>query len=164
LVTQPEDKSILHEIVRIVEARRRVPERVQVQTREYVITYLEDHRNRLEEALRRFDSDRLNILFGQLASKIKYQFTRDLPLRASALKSQAAKVAPSKKATAKKAATKATAKKVARKAAAKKAATKATTKVGSKKAASKKAVAKKVVAKKAVAKKARAKPAAKKHK
>ena len=162
-MTQPEDKSILHEIVRIVEARRRVPERIQVQTREYVITYLEDHRNRLEEALRRFDSDRLNILFGQLASKIKYQFTRDLPLRASALKSQAAKVAPSKTVETK-AATKATAKKAARKAAAKKATTKATTKVGSKKAASKKAVAKKVVAKKAVAKKARAKPAAKKHK
>lgn len=82
MMTQPEDRSILREIVRIVESRRRVPDKVQVQAREYLITYLEDHRNRLDEALRRYDPDRLNMLFGQLASKIKYQFNRMVPARA----------------------------------------------------------------------------------
>lgn len=78
-VTQPVDSSILHEIVRVVESRRKVPERVQVRAREYLITYLEDHQRRLEEALQRYDSDRLNMLYGQLASKIKYQLLRRLP-------------------------------------------------------------------------------------
>ncbi len=107
-MTQPEDKSILHEVVRVIEARRRVPERIRVGAREYLITYLEDHRNRLEEALRRYDTDRLNMLFGQLASKIKYQFNRRVaartvpgqPAKAKAAKKKSAgkKKAPAKKA------------------------------------------------------------------
>jgi hypothetical protein len=70
------DLSILHEIVRVVQARAKVPERVRIQKREYLITYLEDHRQRIEEALRRHDTDRLGMLFGQLASKVKYQLLR----------------------------------------------------------------------------------------
>ena len=73
------DLSILHEIVRIVQARAKVPERVMVQKRQYQITYLDDHRQRIEEALRRHDTDRLNMLFGQLASKVKYQLLRRRP-------------------------------------------------------------------------------------
>ncbi len=157
-MTQPEDKSILHEIVRVVESRRRVPEKVQVHTREYVITYLADHRNRLEEALRRYDTDRLNMLFGQLASKIKYQFNRMVPARAVEPRKPAAEP---KKAVAKKVVAKSAAKKPAKKAAAKKAAAKKPVA----KAVAKKAVAKKAVAKKATTKKAATKKvAAKKHK
>ncbi len=150
-MTQPEDKSILREIVRVVEARRRVPEKVQVNTREYVITYLADHRNRLEEALRRYDSDRLNMLFGQLASKIKYQFNRMVPARA---------VEPPKPPSPKKPAAKKT---VAKKPATKKAATK---KAAAQKSVAKKSTAKKVAAKKSTKKKpaAKKKVAAKKHK
>lgn len=70
------DSTILHEIARIVQARAKVPERVRIQNRQYQITYLEDHRQRIEEALRRRDSDRLGMLFGQLASKVKYQLLR----------------------------------------------------------------------------------------
>jgi hypothetical protein len=70
------DSTILHEIARIVQARAKVPERVRIQKRQYQITYLEDHRQRIEEALRRRDSDRLGMLFGQLASKVKYQLLR----------------------------------------------------------------------------------------
>ena len=70
------DSTILHEIARIVQARAKVPERVRVQNRQYQITYLEDHRQRIEEALRRHDTDRLGMLFGQLASKVKYQLLR----------------------------------------------------------------------------------------
>lgn len=70
------DLAILHEIVRVIQARAKVPERVRIQKRDYQITYLEDHRQRIEEALRRRDSDRLNMLFGQLASKVKYQLLR----------------------------------------------------------------------------------------
>lgn len=70
------DLAILHEIVRVVQTRAKVPERVRILKREYQITYLDDHRQRLEEALRRHDSDRLNMLFGQLASKVKYQLLR----------------------------------------------------------------------------------------
>jgi len=70
------DLTILHEIVRVVQARAKVPDRVQVHKRHYQITYLDDHRQRLEEALRRRDTDRLNMLFGQLASKVKYQLLR----------------------------------------------------------------------------------------
>ena len=70
------DSTILHEIVRVIQARAKVPERVRILKREYLITYLEDHRGRLEEALRRHDSDRLSMLFGQLASKVKYQLLR----------------------------------------------------------------------------------------
>lgn len=166
-MTQPEDRSILREIVRIIEARRRVPEKVTIQAREYLITYLEDHQNRLEEALRRYDPDRLNMLFGQLASKIKYQFSRVVPGRVSEPAKPAAKApkaAPVKEPKADPV--------KAPKAAAKKApARKPTTK----KAAAKRPSAKKVVAKaakkkpakaKATAKKtaAKRKPAAKKHK
>jgi hypothetical protein len=70
------DSTILHEIAHIIQARGKVPEHVQVQKREYQITYLDDHRQRIEEALRRHDTDRLNMLFGQLASKVKYQLLR----------------------------------------------------------------------------------------
>jgi hypothetical protein len=66
----------LHEIVRVVQARAKVPERVRIQKREFQITYLDDHRQRIEEALRRRDADRLSMLFGQLASKVKYQLLR----------------------------------------------------------------------------------------
>ncbi len=75
------DSTILHEIVRVIQSRAKVPERVRLQKREYQITYLEDHRQRIEEALRRHDPDRLNMLFGQLASKVKYQLLRRLPQR-----------------------------------------------------------------------------------
>jgi hypothetical protein len=68
--------AILHEIVRVIQARAKVPERVRILKREYQVTYLEDHRQRIEEALRRHDSDRLSMLFGQLASKVKYQLLR----------------------------------------------------------------------------------------
>lgn len=82
-MTQPVDSSILHEIVRVIESRRKVPEKVVVKSKEYVLTYLEDHQRRLEEALNRYDADRLNMLYGQLASKIKYQLLRRLPARAA---------------------------------------------------------------------------------
>lgn len=81
---QPVDSGILHEIVRIIEARRKVPAKVVVKAKEYLLTYLDDHQRRLEEALMRFDRDRLNMLYGQLASKIKYQLVRRLPVRTSA--------------------------------------------------------------------------------
>jgi hypothetical protein len=93
-VAQPVDSSILHEIVRVVELRRKVPERVQVRAREYLITYLEDHQRRLEEALQRYDSDRLNMLYGQLASKIKYQLLRRLPGGGAAATRKQAKEKP----------------------------------------------------------------------
>ena len=70
------DLAILHEIVRVIQARAKVPERIKIQKRDYQITYLEDHRQRIEEALRRHDSDRVNMLFGQLTSKVKYQLLR----------------------------------------------------------------------------------------
>jgi hypothetical protein len=70
------DLSILHEIVRVIQARAKVPDRVRILKRQYLITYLDDHRQRIEEALRRHDTDRLSMLFGQLASKIKYQLVR----------------------------------------------------------------------------------------
>ena len=96
-MTQPVDSSILHEIVRVIESRRKVPEKVIVKSKEYVLTYLEDHQRRLEEALQRYDSDRLNMLYGQLASKIKYQLMRRLPARAAeAVGLGAAKRAPAK--------------------------------------------------------------------
>ncbi len=70
------DSTILHEIVRVIQMRAKVPERLRIQKRQYQITYLEDHRQRIEEALRRHDTDRLSMLFGQLASKVKYQLLR----------------------------------------------------------------------------------------
>lgn len=121
-VSQPVDSSILHEIVRIIDSRRKVPDKVIVTSREYLLTYLEDHRRRLEEALMRFDGDRLNMLYGQLASKVKYQLLRRVPAKAAAAvgvtlpKAKAAKVAKPAKPAAKKVA-KAPAKKVVKKAA-----------------------------------------------
>lgn len=70
------DVNILKEIARVVQSRAKVPERIQVQNRAFLITYLDDHRQRIEEALRRHDPDRLNMLFGQLESKVKYQVVR----------------------------------------------------------------------------------------
>lgn len=70
------DVSILKEIARIVQSRTKVPERVLIQKRTFLITYLDDHKQRIEEALRRHDPDRLNMLFGQLESKVKYQLIR----------------------------------------------------------------------------------------
>lgn len=97
-MTQPVDSSILHEIVRVIESRRRVPEKVVVKTREYLLTYLEDHQRRLEEALMRYDADRLNMLYGQLASKIKYQLLRRLSARqAEAALRAATRPPPAKK-------------------------------------------------------------------
>ena len=78
---QPVDSSILHEIVRVIESRTKVPERVRVRGNEYQLTYLDDHKQRLEETLRRHDLDRLNMLYGQLASKVKYQLLRRVPSR-----------------------------------------------------------------------------------
>jgi len=118
-VSQPVDSSILHEIVRIIDSRRKVPDKVIVTSREYLLTYLEDHRRRLEEALMRFDGDRLNMLYGQLASKVKYQLLRRVPAKAAAavgVTLPKAKVAKPAKPAAKKVA-KAPAKKVVKKAA-----------------------------------------------
>jgi ribosomal protein L12E/L44/L45/RPP1/RPP2 len=81
----------LHEIVRIIQERSKVPEKVRVRTKQYQITYLDDHRQRLEEAIRRFDRDRLSMLFGQLPGKLKYQ-----ALKNSHSKTTAVKTAPSR--------------------------------------------------------------------
>ena len=96
-MTQPVDSSILHEIVRVIESRRKVPDKVVVKGREYQLTYLEDHQRRFEEALQRYDSDRLNMLYGQLASKIKYQMLRRVPTRAPAPEARRAKKASAPK-------------------------------------------------------------------
>jgi hypothetical protein len=80
-VSHPVHSVILHEIVRVIESRGRVPERVRIRGKEYNITYLDDHRQRLEEALRRRDTDRVNMLYGQLSSKVKYQLQRHQPSR-----------------------------------------------------------------------------------
>ncbi len=93
------DLAILHEIVRVIQARSKVPDRIRIQKRDYQITYLDDHRQRIEETLRRHDSDRLNMLFGQLTSKVKYQLLR----RSAALpkgRAQAQSRAPRGRATA----------------------------------------------------------------
>ena len=70
------DSAILHEIVRIIRERAQVPEKVRIRTKQYAITYLEDHRQRLEEAMRRHDTDRIGMLFGQLPGRIKYQLLK----------------------------------------------------------------------------------------
>lgn len=70
------DSAILHEIVRVIQERAQVPEKVRIRTKQYQITYLEDHRQRLEEAMRRHDTDRLGMLFGQLPGRIKYQLLK----------------------------------------------------------------------------------------
>ncbi|HYD47201.1 MAG TPA: hypothetical protein VEB21_02575 [Terriglobales bacterium] len=67
------DRPILLEIVRVVQSKGCVPDHVTLQKRRFSITYLEDHRQRIEEALRRQDAGQLNMLFGQLESKVKYQ-------------------------------------------------------------------------------------------
>jgi hypothetical protein len=72
-VTPQVHSTILHEIVRVIDAHARVPECVRIRGRDYQVAYLEDHKQRLEEAIRRRDADRLNMLYGQLASKVKYQ-------------------------------------------------------------------------------------------
>lgn len=150
-VSQPVDSSILHEIVRIIDSRRKVPDKVIVTSREYLLTYLEDHRRRLEEALMRFDRDRLNMLYGQLASKVKYQLLRRVPAKAAAA---VGVTVPKAKAPAKPAA------KVAKpaKPAGKKAATAPAKKVATK--ASKPVAKKKAAPAKKPAAKAKAKPAA----
>jgi len=81
------DITILREIVRVIESLTKVPEFVTVSKRRFQLTYLEDHRQRIEEALRRHDRNQLNMLFGQLASKVKYQALRMAPdsLRAAAV-------------------------------------------------------------------------------
>jgi hypothetical protein len=80
-VTQPVDRNILLEIVRLVSTRAKVPERVRVRGSEFHLTYLDDHKHRLEDALKRHDADRLNMLYGQLASKVKYQAMRPTAAR-----------------------------------------------------------------------------------
>jgi len=77
--------------VRVIEARAKVPDRVSIRGKKYQITYLEDHKMRLEEALRRRDPDRLNMLYGQLASKVKYQAIRATPERAQPVKAASPK-------------------------------------------------------------------------
>jgi hypothetical protein len=129
-VAQPVDRNILQEIVRIIESRKKVPERVRVRNREYQITYLEDHQRRLQDALQRYDSDRLNMLYGQLASKVKYQLLRRLPgrearpvraerrpaaaRRGPAAKTPKAKLEPAKKVAAKRVKVKASGRKPGR--------------------------------------------------
>jgi hypothetical protein len=122
------DSAILHEIARVVQTRSKVPDRVQILKRQYLITYLEDHRQRMEDALRRHDSQVLNMLFGQLASKVKYQTLRESSAakRAAAAKAKASRKVspPAKRATPPKRTGTAAAKRVTGKASAKKAAVK----------------------------------------
>lgn len=73
---EPLHRLVLKEVARVVESMRKVPERVRVAGRTYRILYLEDHARRMEEALFRQDRDRLNMLFGQLSSKLRYQVER----------------------------------------------------------------------------------------
>lgn len=92
------DRPILLEIVRIVQAQARVPEQILIQKRKFSITYLDDHRQRIEEALRRQDASQLNMLFGQLESKVKYQALRagDSALAATPRSATPRKVSKSK--------------------------------------------------------------------
>jgi len=83
-LTQQLHRQILHEIVRVVESRRKVPARLTIRGKRYELTYLEDHRHRMEEAIRRGDVDRLGMLYGQLSSKVKYQLKRTTRRAASA--------------------------------------------------------------------------------
>jgi hypothetical protein len=86
-VTLRVHSAILHEIVRVIDAHGRVPERVQIRGREYQVAYLSDHKERLEEAIRRRDADRVNMLYGQLASKVKYQLLASAGTNTSQAKS-----------------------------------------------------------------------------
>lgn len=101
-MTAPIDSSILHEIVRVIGARSAVPEKVLIRGREYQITYLDDHRQRMEEAIRRHDPDRLSMLYGQLASKVKYQLLRQSALKKAAAAKRAAGSAKARPSSAKK--------------------------------------------------------------
>lgn len=69
----PLDRQILQEIVRIVQTEQRVPAFVEVDGQRYVLMYLEDHDRRLQEAIANRDTNLLSMLFGQLASRVKYQ-------------------------------------------------------------------------------------------
>lgn len=69
----PLDRQILQEIVRIVQTQQRVPTSVQVDGHQYALTYLDDHDRRLQDAIENRDSNLLGMLFGQLASRVKYQ-------------------------------------------------------------------------------------------
>ena len=82
------DSTILHEIARVIGARSKVPERLTLNGKPYQITYLDDHKQRLEEAIRRHDNDRLGMLFGQLPSKVKYQLLRVSAARKGAAKTR----------------------------------------------------------------------------
>lgn len=100
-MTQPVDRNILLEIVRVVSTRAKVPEKVRVRGSEYQLTYLDDHKHRLEDALVRHDSDRLNMLYGQLASKVKYQVLRQTGARrAAAAKKRSAEKGSARRSTA----------------------------------------------------------------
>ncbi len=77
------DSAILHEIVHVIQSREKVPDRIRILKRQFQISYLEDHRQRMEEALRRRDFERLNMLYGQLASKVKYQVIRAVAVKSS---------------------------------------------------------------------------------
>jgi len=62
-VTQPVDSGILHEIVRVIESRRKVPEKVVVKSKEYLLTYLEDHQRRRDgRVVLRGDVDPVRVL------------------------------------------------------------------------------------------------------
>lgn len=91
----PLDKEILQEIVRVVRAKRVVPSTVDVGGKRYRLTYLEDHQQRMTEALASEDWDKLGILFGQLASKVKYQ----VDVAAQLERGAAQRMRPVKKAT-----------------------------------------------------------------
>ncbi|GIW43020.1 MAG: hypothetical protein KatS3mg077_0302 [Candidatus Binatia bacterium] len=73
LTTTPLDKEILQEIVRIVRTKEEVPTCVEVGGKRFAVTYLDDHSQRLRDAIASRDANMLSILFGQLASKVKYQ-------------------------------------------------------------------------------------------
>ncbi len=73
MTTTPLDKEILQEIVRVIRSEAKVPHTVAVSGKRYALTYLEDHHQRLVDALASRDPNMLSILFGQLASKVKYQ-------------------------------------------------------------------------------------------
>jgi hypothetical protein len=73
------DKQILQEIVRVVQAEQRVPSTIEVDGNRYALTYLEDHERRMQDAIANRDANLLSMLFGQLASKVKYQLAASQP-------------------------------------------------------------------------------------
>jgi hypothetical protein len=88
------DIAILREIVRVVSTRGEVPEFVELSKKRFQVTYLDDHKQRIVEALRRGDRDRLNMLYGQLESKVKYQVVRGVVAARSVDAAVAARPAP----------------------------------------------------------------------